>query len=175
MRARDLTIAEAARLLEISEARVRRLLQGVKPVGRGKRGASLYARDDIDTIARQHQLGRAGRDVRTVIVHESLTDEALALEAAGIVVLTMRDIMDGLAQHEAPGLPIMVLPAQLEPTELNLLRTLWQGMYVLHVGDDIDVSLRHTCIRIGSFELRSLVQAAWRLVGERREQVKLKI
>jgi hypothetical protein len=175
VRARDLTVAEAARLLEISEARVRRLLVGVQPVGRGERGASLYSRADIDTIARQHELGRAGRLVRSVIVHENLTDETLALEAAGLHVLVMRDIMDGLAQHDGEGLPIMVLPTQLEPTELNLLRTLWHGMYVLHVGDDLEVSFQHQCIRIGSFELRSLVQAAWRLVGERRDQVRLKI
>lgn len=158
---------------------MRRLIAAgdLQPVGSGRYNAKLYDRDEIDVIGKRLALGHFADRIRRVIVHETLVDQATALETAGLHVCHANSVMDGLSQHEGEGMPIMFLPAALEGTEANLALTLVDGMYLVLIGewDDAHERLRRRGAVIPADELRRVVQHAWKLVGDRRQQVTLKI
>jgi hypothetical protein len=169
VRARDpLTVVQAARALELSEAKVRKLVKAerIRIVGHGKHGAMLLDRGDIDEVGRSFLYAHFGRAARQVLVHHTLHDAALALEVSGIHVCVIQDIMDGLARHEW-GRPIFILPASLPRTESELLATIREEIELIMVGPSPSIVRRSDAV-VDEHELRLLVTSTWRLVTARK-------
>lgn len=171
-----LTVSQIARLFDVSEARVRKMLRDcdAKAVGTARFGAALYDPDTIDMIGRRFLLGVHGARVREVIVLDELVDEGIALAAAGLHVEHAANVLHATGLHEADGMPIIVVPAGLPDTEMNLLRSIHEHVYLVTVGDADEWSARVGAV-VEKDSLRRLVQVAWRLVGIRTEQAKINI
>lgn len=173
---------EVARRLEVSEATVKKyerdgLLEraGRRSTARGQ--PILFTLESIKRLERARLLGSYGRSTRRILIHEQVSSEiVLALTTAGLHCATSPTLLGVIGEHEGGGMPIIVVPAKLEPDELGLLDTVITKVYCIVIGAEApNERVRRRCTVIDQTELRRLVQVAWSLVDSRLRQTQLEL
>lgn len=172
MHAREpLTVAQAARLLEVPEARVRRFIAAgrMRFVRVGRNNAKLYDRDDVEAIGRSLGLGLIGKHARQVVVHEDLTGVVMALRIGGLHVVEASSALQALGEHEQP---ILFWPITMPEQEAGLLAAFCRRVKITLIGSgEIDERLERDVHVAAGDELRRIVQIAWDYVEARSAQV----
>lgn len=177
---RRLTIAEAARRLEITESKTRALLKDVEPSGYGKWQAELYDEHEVVTIGRRLRLGHYRRESRRILVvapGEELGEQLTALVAAGLDVRRTPTVLEALSEHSELGMPILVVATTISDQEYNVLATVVADTYSILIGsgDRVPETILRRAVLMDHDELRKLVRRCWELVEIRIDQVNLRL
>lgn len=169
-----LSIAQAAKLLEVPESTIRyghRKGELVPLEQRGIGGQLQFDVEEVRRYGRQRRFGQYDRAFRHVAVtgFAEDSDQVIALRAAGLHVELGASVMSALStHHDRTGRTILVAPVGVE---VELLRAMVRDIQLILVGDArlVDVILAAGAYCIDPYELRLLVQTAWRLVENRSE------
>lgn len=176
---RVLTIAAAARELEISEWRVKQFIEDgsleVLGIDKDLPGRPrLVCYDDVVMIGRRLRLGRVDRERRTILFVESGEEShrlADLLVAGQLHVKRAPNLLGALGEHESDlDDPIIVMEPPRGSAEQNLLRALDKKIRIVFVDYDtigIEVDDVVPAGRFDYDEPRRIAQRLWELVDER--------
>lgn len=177
---RTVGVAEAARLLEVSEQTVRNWSDsGLLETERTPKGHRRFTTEAIEELSIRLGLGQTARAQRTIIlIGKGLEDVAASLEAAGLHVQPADGIIDGLRAAQHRGVPIVIVSVKAAVEDLYLLKAMLGDLMLLVVAryaPDVPMELESHVVVCEPTELRRLVQWCWGSVKKRNDAVTLEL